>query len=120
MKIQSWQDLEWEELAEGLSRKIITGLNVMCAQVRLEKGVLVSEHAHHNEQISYVLQGAMKFGVPGEELIVRAGQVLVIPPNIPHRVEALEPSLVLDTFSPIRQDWLDGTDSYLRQAAPKK
>jgi quercetin dioxygenase-like cupin family protein len=120
MKVQSWQDMEWEVVTEGLSRKIITGVNVMSAQVRLEKGTSVPEHAHHHEQISYVLQGAMKFGVPGEELIVRAGQVLVIPPNVPHRAEALEPSLVLDNFSPIRQDWLDGTDSYLRRPSPKK
>jgi quercetin dioxygenase-like cupin family protein len=116
MKIQTWQDMEWEVVTRGLSRKIITGVNVMSAQVRLDKGTVVPEHSHRNEQITYVLEGALQMYVPGDQFEMRAGQVLVIPPDVPHRVVALEPSLVLDNFSPIRQDWLDHTDAYLRQA----
>jgi quercetin dioxygenase-like cupin family protein len=120
MKAQSWQDMEWEIVTQGLARKIITGTNVMSAQVRLDIETVVPEHAHHNEQISYVMQGALRFTIAGEELTVNAGQVLVVPPHVPHGVVALEPSLVLDTFSPIRQDWLDHTDAYLRQPDQKK
>jgi quercetin dioxygenase-like cupin family protein len=115
MKVQSWQDMEWEVVTQGLSRKIITGTKVMSAQIRLEKGTVVPEHAHPNEQISYVVQGALRFLIKGEELIVSAGQVLVIPPDVPHQAVALDQTLALDNFSPIRQDWLDHTDSYFRQ-----
>jgi len=114
MKIHFWQDMEWEVVTAGLSRKIITGVNVMSAQVRLEKGTVVPEHAHHNEQITYVMEGKLQFRIAGELLILNSGQVLVIPPNLAHQVVALEASLVLDNFSPIRQDWLDHTDTYLQ------
>jgi quercetin dioxygenase-like cupin family protein len=120
MKIHTWQEMEWEVVTPGLSRKIITGVNVMSAQVRLDKGTVVPEHAHRNEQITYLLQGALEFHVPGEQFQLHAGQVLVIPPDVPHRVVALEPSLVLDNFSPIRQDWLNHTDTYLQQAPSEK
>lgn len=120
MKAQSWQEMEWEIVAPGLARKIITGTNVMSALVRLDKETVVPEHAHHHEQISYVMQGTLKFTVAGEEMTVAAGRVLVLPPHVSHGVVALESALVLDTFSPIRQDWLDGTDTYLRQPGLKK
>ncbi len=119
MKAHTWEEMEWEVVTQGLARKIITGGNVMCAQVRLDKGTVVPVHAHHHEQISYVIAGLLKFNVAGEELMVKAGQVLVLPTNVPHGVLALEPSLVLDNFSPIRQDWLDHTDAYLRQPTEK-
>jgi quercetin dioxygenase-like cupin family protein len=114
MKAQSWQELEWEVVIPGLARRIITGAKLMCAQIRLEQGTIVPEHAHVNEQVSYVMEGSLKFWIAGEELIVSAGQVLVIPSDVPHRVCALEASLVLDSFSPIRQDWLDHTDTYFQ------
>jgi len=115
MKVQSWQQIDWEPVTKGLARKIITGEKVMSAQIRLEEGTLIPEHAHPNEQISYVVEGALKFWIGREELILRAGDVLVIPADLPHKVMALEKTLALDTFSPIRQDWLDHTDSYFQK-----
>jgi quercetin dioxygenase-like cupin family protein len=115
MKVQSWENMEWELVNKGLSRKIITGEKVMSAQIRLAKGTIVPEHSHPNEQISHIIQGALKFGLAGEEVIVREGEVLVIPPNVPHGALAMEETLAHDIFSPIRQDWLDHTDTYLHK-----
>ncbi len=114
MKVRAWRNMEWEQVTRGLARKIITGEKVMSAQVHLEKGARVPEHAHANEQISHILEGSLKFWVAGEILVLGPGDVLVIPPDVPHGVLALEETLVLDVFSPIRQDWLDHTDGYLR------
>ena len=78
---------------------------------------MVPRHAHENEQITYVLEGALRFhlGATGaQEVIVRTGEVLTIPPNLPHTAEALEDTLDVDIFDPPRQDWLDGKDQYLR------
>ena len=115
MRIYSWKDMHWEEVTSDISRKIITGANEMVAQVYLRKDALVPEHSHVSEQITYILQGALKFWIGGEELIVAAGQVLVIPPEVPHKAMALEDTLDLDIFSPIRQDWLDHTDTYFHR-----
>ena len=90
----------------------------MLAHVYLEKGCIVPKHSHENEQLTYILEGALKFWIgedEGKELIVRSGEVLVIPSNVPHKAEALEDTLDVDIFSPPRQDWLDKTDDYLRQ-----
>jgi quercetin dioxygenase-like cupin family protein len=116
MKVQSWQEIDWEVVTKGLARRIITGAKLMSAQIRLDAGTVIPEHAHPNEQISYVMEGALKFCIRGEELIVHAGQVLVIPSDVPHRVVALEPTLAIDNFSPIRQDWLDHTDFYFHRS----
>jgi quercetin dioxygenase-like cupin family protein len=118
MQVLKWKDLTWEEVTPEISRKIVAGANEMLAQVFLRKGVVVPEHAHASEQITYILEGALKFWIADEELVVQAGEVLVIPPNLPHKAMALEDTLDLDLFSPIRQDWLDKTDAYLRESAP--
>ena len=113
-----WEDLTAEPLKEGLTRRLITGDRMMIAHVYLKKGVEVPRHAHENEQITYILEGALKFhlGADGErELIVRAGEVLVIPSHLPHSALALEDTLDVDIFDPPRQDWLSGTDAYLRR-----
>ena len=113
-----WEDLHAEPMKEGLTRRLITGDRMMIAHVYLKKGVEVPRHAHENEQITYILEGALKFhlGADGErELIVRAGEVLVIPPHLPHSALALEDTLDVDIFDPPRQDWLSGTDAYLRR-----
>jgi len=115
VKVHNWSAMAWEEVTPSISRKIVTGVNEMIAHVRLEKGAVVPEHSHVSEQISYILEGCLKFWVGGEELILRAGDVTVIPPNAPHRVLALEDTLDVDIFSPIRQDWLDHTDSYFHR-----
>ena len=86
----------------------------MLARVVLRKGAVVPEHSHHNEQISYILTGALRFLVGGEDKTVRAGEVLVIPPHLPHSAEALEDTVDLDVFTPPREDWITGNDAYLR------
>ncbi len=86
----------------------------MLARILLKKGCVVPLHSHHNEQVSYVLEGALKFWVDDRELTVSAGEVLAIPPHMPHKVEAAVDSVSLDIFYPPRQDWIDKTDVYLR------
>ena len=115
MKIYAWENMPWEKVTDAIDRKIITGENEMVAQVYLKKNAVVPEHAHVSEQITYILEGALKFWIQGEEMVVAAGQVLVIPPNVPHKAMALEDTLDVDIFSPIRRDWLDGTDSYFQR-----
>ncbi|HJQ22925.1 MAG TPA: cupin domain-containing protein [Blastocatellia bacterium] len=113
-----WDDMPKERVNDLLSRRLITGERMMLAHVYLDKGSIVPRHSHDNEQLTYVLEGALHFwlGADGaEEVTVRAGEVLVIPPNLPHKAEALEDTLDVDIFSPPRQDWLDQTDDYLRR-----
>jgi quercetin dioxygenase-like cupin family protein len=112
-----WDDMPAEQLKKGLSRKLITGERMMIAHVYFKSGEEVPRHSHENEQLTYILSGALHFwfGAQDEqEIIVRAGEVVVIPSNLPHRAVALEDTLDVDVFSPPRQDWLSGTDSYLR------
>jgi quercetin dioxygenase-like cupin family protein len=101
-----------------LERRLITGERIMLAHVYLKKGCIVPKHSHDNEQITYILEGALKFWIGedgSEEVTVRAGEVLHIPSNIPHKAEALEETLDVDVFSPPRQDWLEKKDDYLRR-----
>ena len=114
MKYTSWKDVELEQLNPLLDRQMITGDKVMLARVLLKKGCVVPEHSHDNEQVTYILEGALKFWIEGKEIIVRAGEVLCIPSNVPHKAEAVEDTVDLDVFYPPRQDWLNKTDSYLR------
>jgi quercetin dioxygenase-like cupin family protein len=112
-----WAELPAEPLKGGLTRRLITSERMMIAHVHFEKGDDVPWHSHENEQITYILEGALRFwlGSDGErEVIVRAGEVLVIPSHLPHRAVALENTLDVDVFNPPRQDWLAGTDAYLR------
>ncbi len=113
-----WDEMPKEKLTDLLDRRLITGDRIMLAHVYLKKGCLVPRHFHENEQLTYVLEGALRFWLgedEGEERVVRAGEVLHIPSNLPHKALALEDTLDVDVFSPPRQDWLDGTDHYLRQ-----
>jgi quercetin dioxygenase-like cupin family protein len=113
-----WEELPAEKLKDGLTRRLVTGDRMMIAHVYLKKGIEVPRHSHENEQITYILEGALQFqlGAKGErELIVRAGEVLVIPSYLPHSAVALEDTLDVDVFNPPRQDWLAGTDAYLRR-----
>ena len=112
-----WDDMPAEPLKPGLTRKLITGERMMIAHVYFNKGEVVPQHSHDNEQLTYILSGALhfKFGAKGEqEITVRAGEVVVIPSNVPHSAVAIEDTLDVDVFCPPRQDWLDGTDAYLR------
>ena len=112
-----WDDMPKEVVTDMISRRIITCNRMMIAHVYLKKGTIVPRHSHENEQITYILEGALKFwiGEQGErEVTVKAGEVLTIPSNLPHRAEALEDTLDVDVFNPPRQDWLDGSDAYIR------
>ena len=113
-----WDDMPRERVTDDIARRVITSERMMLAHVYLKKGSIVPRHAHENEQLTYILEGALRFqlGPDGaEEIIVRAGEVLVIPSNVPHQAEALEDTLDVDVFNPPRQDWLDGSDAYLRK-----
>lgn len=113
-----WDDMKAEPLKGGMSRRMITGERMMIAHVYFKKGDEVPLHSHENEQITYILEGALHFRLganEAQEITVRAGEVLVIPSNLPHRATALEDTLDVDLFDPPRQDWLDGSDAYLRR-----
>jgi quercetin dioxygenase-like cupin family protein len=113
-----WADLPAEPMKGSISRRLITGQRMMIAHVYLKTGDDVPQHSHENEQITYILEGALKFWLGADderEVTVRAGEVLVIPSNLPHRALALEDTLDVDVFNPPRQDWLAGTDAYLRR-----
>ena len=117
-----WADMEKEKVSDLLERRLITCERMMIAHVYLKKGAIVPKHSHENEQITYILEGALRFWIGedgSDELIVSAGEVLTIPSNIPHKAEALEDTLDVDIFTPPRQDWLDKSDGYLRQGAKK-
>jgi quercetin dioxygenase-like cupin family protein len=117
LKHIAWKDVELEALNPLLDRQMITGEKVMLARVLLKKGCVVPEHSHENEQLTYILEGALRFWIDGKELVVRAGEVLCIPAHMPHRAEAVEDTVDLDVFYPPRQDWLSKTDNYLRAAS---
>jgi quercetin dioxygenase-like cupin family protein len=108
-------DMPKEQLNPLLDRQFVAGEKSMLARLRLLKGCLVPLHSHENEQITYILEGALKFSLQGKEIIVRAGEILVIPSNLPHSAEALEDTVDLDVFCPPRADWISGTDAYLRK-----
>jgi unsaturated pyranuronate lyase len=114
LKYTRWNDVELEHLNPQLDRQMITGEKLMIARVLLKKGVIVPEHSHENEQLTYILEGALKFWIDGREIVVHAGEVLCIPPHMPHKAQAMEDTVDLDVFYPPRQDWLSKNDAYLR------
>lgn len=118
VKWYRWNDMPKENLTELLDRRLITSDRMMLAHVYLKKGAIVPQHSHENEQLTYILEGVLRFWIGEDEaevVDVRAGEVLVIPSHVKHKAEALEDTLDVDIFCPPRQDWLDKTDDYLRQ-----
>ncbi len=115
MELFSWETVKKEVLNEKLARKVISGEKITMAQIFLAKDGVVPLHQHESEQISTGVTGAMRFEIEGKQIVLGAGDGLVIPSNVPHRVTALEDSQALDVFSPIRIDWLTGKDDYLRR-----
>ena len=113
----TWDTMPKERVTNRIDRRIVSGEQAMVAHVYLEEGAIVPEHSHHNEQLTYILKGKLRFWV-GEDFShvvdVAAGEVLHLPANVPHKAEALEETLDLDIFCPPRQDWLDHTDDYFR------
>lgn len=121
----AWEDLEIEEMTPLIGRRLIYTEKQMLAHVYLKQGAIVPAHDHINEQLTYIISGALRFWIgehadnPGDTYVdVRAGEVLVIPSSVRHRAEALEDTLDVDIFNPPRQDWIEKTDAYLRTGIP--
>ncbi len=117
-KFYKWSDIPEEKVTDDISRKLVTGDKMMLAHVYLKKDALVPLHSHHNEQLTYIISGALHFWIGANrerEVIVRAGEVLYLPSNLPHEARALEDTLDVDVFSPPREDWLNHTDSYFHR-----
>ena len=116
MDIYDWNTVPSERLSALITRKAIHRANMTLACIELERSAVVAVHSHAHEQISMVQKGALKFVVDGQERVVRAGEMLALPSNVPHGVvETLEDSVVVDVFSPVREDWMKGDDAYLRR-----
>jgi len=112
----AWDDIPQEMLSSKIGRRMVTGEKVMVAIIDLKEGAQVPSHSHHNEQITYVVSGCLRFTMGDQSVIdVRSGETLVIPPNVEHAAVALEDTVDLDCFSPPRADWLSGEDAYLRR-----
>lgn len=109
-----WHTIPLEDLNPLLQRQFVVGQEIMLARVLLKKGCIVPLHSHHNEQLTYIVEGALKFYIDGKEIVVHAGEVLCIPSNMPHKAEAMEDTVDLDVFTPPRADWINKTDQYLR------
>ena len=109
-----WETVELEQLNPLLQRQFVVGRDIMVARVLMKKGCIVPEHRHINEQVTYILDGALKFWIDGKEIVVNAGEVLTIPSNMPHKAEALADTIDLDVFTPPRRDWMERDDRYLR------
>jgi quercetin dioxygenase-like cupin family protein len=107
-----WDDIPAEQINPTISRQYITADRVTVARFELKRGAVVPQHSHENEQVSYIISGALKFLFDGREIVVRGGEVLQISPHVPHAAEAIEDTLAIDVFSPVRQDWVDKTDHY--------
>lgn len=111
----NWDEIEVEPMSSTIDRQFLSTEKMMLARVLLKRGAHVPTHQHPNEQIAYILSGALEFRLEGRTVVVREGEVLTIPANVPHEAIALEDTIDLDVFCPPRQDWLDGSDDYLRQ-----
>jgi quercetin dioxygenase-like cupin family protein len=109
-----WSSVAVEALNPLLGLHFVVGQNIMLARVLLKKGCVVPEHSHPNEQVTFIADGALKFKIDGKEIVVNSGEVLTIPPNMPHSAEALEDTVDFDVFNPPRADWINKTNNYLR------
>lgn len=110
----AWDDVKLEQLTPTITRRIVTGSKAMTGLIELKKGSFVPKHAHESEQITLVMEGALRFVIDGRTLVVKAGESVVIPSWVEHEATALEDTREIDVFSPIRGDWLDGTDTYFK------
>ncbi len=115
MRVQRWKDEPMEQMNALMARQVVHGSNITMARLVMKKGAVVPEHHHVNEQITTLMEGRLLFVLAGKEQVLEAGESLVIPPSVPHRVDALEDSVAIDVFAPVRQDWISGDDAYLRR-----
>lgn len=120
LKHLRWDAVELEHLNPQIDRQMVWGQNLMLARVLLKKGAVVPEHSHENEQLTYIVEGALKFWIDGKVIVVGAGEVLCIPSHMPHKAEAMEDTVDLDVFYPPRQDWISKNDAYLRKATERE
>ena len=114
MEIMRWKQEPVEQLSVGIGRQMLNTANLTVATIHLASGAVVPRHQHDNEQVANVLSGSARFVVGDEEAVVTAGESIAIPSGVPHEVEALEDTVVIDVFSPRREDWINGDDAYLR------
>lgn len=112
--LHRWDDVPRQEMAPGIQRRFLTTDRMTVARFALARGGVVPAHSHDHEQVSYVVSGALRFRIAGQEILVRAGEVLQIPSWAEHSVEVVEDAEVIDMFAPVRQDWVDGTDTYFK------
>jgi quercetin dioxygenase-like cupin family protein len=115
MTLHEWDRIPKEQLGERLARQVIHGAKLTLARIHLAQGAVVPRHSHENEQITVLLEGLLRFGFDGQQVLIAPGQVMEIPAHAAHTVEALEDSLALDVFAPRREDWIRGDDAYLRR-----
>jgi quercetin dioxygenase-like cupin family protein len=115
MRLYAWDSVRKEQMNPKFWRKVVTGEKMTVAQIFISKDGVVPVHRHENEQMSYVLEGALKFDIGGQEVTVRKGEIVHIPSNVPHGVVALEDTFDIEVFAPVRTDWLTGEDDYLRK-----
>jgi quercetin dioxygenase-like cupin family protein len=110
-----WTDVPTEQMNPDLARQVIHAQRVTIARLTLRQGAVVPRHSHNNEQITLLQEGRLRFVFDDREFTISAGEAMPIPPDAPHRVEALEDSVAIDVFSPVREDWIRGDDAYLRR-----
>ena len=110
-----WSDIAPEQINPAIARQFITADRVTVGRFELKRGAVVPQHAHENEQVSYIVSGALKFTIDGRDIVVKGGEVLQIPSAVPHSAEAMEDTLAIDVFCPVRQDWVDKTDTYFQR-----
>jgi len=115
MQLHDWSRIEKEQLNPLIARQVIHGKKLTIGRLFLKKGAVVAEHSHPHEQITLLEQGRLVFTIDGSEQPLEAGQALVIPSGAVHQVQALEDSLAIDVFAPVREDWIRGEDAYLRR-----
>ena len=115
MQLYSWDSVRKEQMNPKVSRRVVNGEKMTVAEISIAKDGAVPVHQHENEQMTHVVEGVLKFDIGGKEVIVRKGEILHIPSNVPHGGVALEDSVSVEIFVPVRQDWLTGQDDYLRK-----
>ena len=115
MQLYQWDQIEKEQLNPSFARQVIHGETLTAARVFIQKGYTVPTHSHVNEQLSFIESGHLKFVLEGKDVVVGPGQLLLIPPHVPHSAEALDDVVGIDYFTPVREDWRNGSDAYLRK-----
>ena len=115
MEVHRWHEEPVEQLNPSIGRQMLHTDRMTVARIHLAAGAVVPRHQHENEQVANVVSGRLRFIVDDDQVVVGVGDSVTIPPNVPHEVEALEDTIVIDVFAPVREDWVRGDDAYLRR-----